>query len=135
MNFAVGTDIVEVSRVTRLLANGEQRFLRHWFNDDEIAYCMSRAFPARHLAARLAAKESMLKALAWRWAGPAQWREIGVVRNPDGAPILEVTGSIADALLQRRLRWTVSMAHEREWATATVLVWGESSFVDPRTEG
>lgn len=130
MNLSVGTDIVQISRVTRLLAHGEQRFLRHWFTDYEIAYCTLRAFPARHLAARLAAKESMLKALAWRWEGPARWREVGVISNPDGAPILEATGSIAEILVNRGLSWTLSMAHEREWATATVVVWSGSSTAD-----
>ncbi|WP_083785934.1 holo-ACP synthase [Nakamurella multipartita] len=126
MNVAIGTDIVEVSRVARLLASGEQRFMRHWFTDEEITYCTSKAFPARHLAARLAVKESMLKALRWRWASAARWPEISVMPSPDGAPLVEVAGSIAEVVRVRGLRWTVSMAHEREWATATVVMWSSS---------
>ena len=59
-----GTDIVSVARIAALYRTAGDRFLRRWFTDDEIDYCTSRARPELHLAARMAAKEAVLKALA-----------------------------------------------------------------------
>lgn len=123
MNLSVGTDIVDVARVARLLERGGRRFTGHWFTDAEMSYCAAKAFPARHLAARIAAKESVLKAVRWQWVGPARWRDIAIARSADGAPHIELHGSIADLMRKRWVQFAVSLAHEREWAAATVIAW------------
>lgn len=123
MNFSVGTDIVEVARVARLLERGGSRFTRHWFTAAEVTYCTAKAFPARHLAARIAAKESVLKAVHWRWVDRASWWEIEVAHDVDGVPFVDLHGSMAELVRERDVHLAVSLAHEREWVTATVIAW------------
>ena len=63
MIFGIGTDLVEVSRVEKILQKWGEKFLKKVFSQNEIEYCKKKAFPAIHFAARFAAKESFLKSL------------------------------------------------------------------------
>lgn len=119
---AVGTDLVEVAQVARSLATFRERYLHRIFTDDEIAYCMSGSGdPARHLAARFAAKEATLKALR---AGneAVDWRSVEVRRRPDGSCEIALHGrarALADRLDVDVL--FVSMSHDGAYATAVVV--------------
>lgn len=118
---AVGTDIVGVERVARLIAKGGDDFLRRWFTRGEIAYCTEKAHPEQHFAARLAAKESVLKALRCTWDGPPQWRFIEVVCD-DGVPALKLSGAIAERAQAAGVEAIlVSLSHCTEYATAAVV--------------
>ena len=58
-----GIDLVDVSRMKKLLAKWGDRFTERYFSQHEIDYCCRKAVPAIHYAARFAAKESFLKSL------------------------------------------------------------------------
>lgn len=64
MIVGVGTDVVDIARVRRMLDARGDRMLRRLFTAAEAAYSCARPDPATHLAARLAAKEAAFKALA-----------------------------------------------------------------------
>ncbi len=53
----IGVDLVEVARIQHSVDRFGERFLHRVFTDGEIEYSTSMKFPARHLAARFAAKE------------------------------------------------------------------------------
>lgn len=123
--YAIGTDVVAISRVTRLLTAAGDRFLHRWFTPWEIAYCTARRHPSRHLAGRLAAKEAVAKALGKPWEGPLPWRQIEV--TGDGAqPGISLHGWVLG--LAPRTRFAVSIAHTDTVAMATVIAW---SAADP----
>lgn len=116
----VGTDIVSVARITRLLEDGGTAFLDRWFTPTEIAYCLAKAVPGRHLAARLAAKEAVLKAALPHWEGPPPWRSIEVVNDERGVPSVRLLGPVAEAAADLD-EISVSLAHCDDYATATAL--------------
>ncbi len=58
----IGIDLVEIARIERALAR-RPRLARRLFTEGEIEYAAARGRPARHLAARFAAKEAVVKAL------------------------------------------------------------------------
>ena len=62
MATAVGIDLVEIERVERALER-RPRLADRLFTAGELAYAGDRARPGRHLAARFAAKEAVIKAL------------------------------------------------------------------------
>ncbi len=113
----VGVDLVRVSAVAESLQQFGDRFLRRVFTQGEIAYAMSApALTASRLAARFAAKEATRKALRLDGVG---WRDIEVVRQPDGACDIQLHGVAravggADPL-------ALSMSHEGDHATAVVI--------------
>jgi holo-[acyl-carrier protein] synthase len=59
---AVGIDLIEIERVERALER-RPRLADRLFTAGELAYARGRARPGRHLAARFAAKEAVIKAL------------------------------------------------------------------------
>jgi holo-[acyl-carrier protein] synthase len=123
MSDGVGTDIVSVPRIAALIRDGGQTFLRRWFTPEEIAYCSGKAAPSRHFAARMAAKEAVMKALPTVWDGPLPWRSIEIVHIPGGAPTVRLSGDFLAASLRAGVGdIRVSLSHCDEFATAVALV-------------
>lgn len=93
MIVGVGFDIVAIARVEEMLARKEQRALDRLFTPHEQEYAMARARPAMHLAARLAAKEAVFKALTGSDdAKKIGWKEAEVRRGAEGPPVLVFSG-------------------------------------------
>ena len=84
----VGVDIVENERMARVIAR-RPRMLERVFTRQEREYCLSKANPARHFAARFAAKEAVGKALG---TGVLSWQEIEVINAASGQPGVRVSG-------------------------------------------
>ena len=112
-----GVDIVEIDRVSQLVARYGDRFGRRVFGPDEW-----HAFKDRphSLAARFAAKEAVIKALG----SPAMaLHEIRVVRPPGQRPEVELVGRArarADELGVGRI--ALSLSHAHDYAVAFVVV-------------
>ena len=117
-----GTDIVSVARIAALHRTAGDRFLRRWFTDEEIHYCTSRARPELHLAARMAAKEAVLKALRPARDAPLAWRSIEIGRDADGAPSVRLGGDVR-VLAESRGAGSihVSLSHCDEYAVAVAV--------------
>jgi holo-[acyl-carrier protein] synthase len=117
-----GTDIVGVARVARLIDERGQKFLERWFTPAEIAYCSAKARPSLHFAARLAAKEAVVKALRLPWDGPVPWRDIEITHDEGGAPQVRLSGRLLRTAERDDVRWIeVSLSHCEEYATATAV--------------
>jgi holo-[acyl-carrier protein] synthase len=123
VNGAVGTDIVAVQRIAALMRAHGTAFLERWFTAGEIGYCSRKALPARHFAARFAAKEAVVKALPMAWDGPLPWRSIEIINDPRGAPSVSLSGAILDAATKAGAGdIEVSLSHCNEYATAIAFV-------------
>jgi holo-[acyl-carrier protein] synthase len=121
----VGTDIVAVGRIVALMRDGGTAFLERWFTEQEIGYCTGKAVPSRHLAARLAAKEAVVKALPMVWDGPLPWRCIEIVNDTSGAPSVSLSGAILDAAARAGVsEIKISLSHCDEYATAVAVATG-----------
>ena len=118
----VGTDIVSVARIDGLMNTEGSRFLARWFKPEEIAYCSSKAHPARHYAARLAAKESVAKALRLDSDGPVPWLNIEIALDDRGAPLVRLAAIIRESMPQPDVSICVSMSHCDEFATAVAVL-------------
>ena len=119
----LGTDLVAVDRVERLLTRHGERFLARVFTPGERAECLRRARPAVHLAARLAAKEAAMKALGSGWGAGVGWRDIEVRSDGETPPVLRLTGAAeARAVARGALRTWVSLSHDGGYALAAVVL-------------
>jgi holo-[acyl-carrier protein] synthase len=115
---AVGVDIIEISRIERTLADFGERFLRRVYTERERERYGSRP---SELAARFAAKEATSKALGTGIRG-IRWREMEVLSNRRGKPILVLHGSAAErAALLGLVAFDVSLTHSRTDAMAFVV--------------
>jgi len=124
MIVGLGIDLVEISRVARLIDRHGERALRRLFTDEERHYATRRAEPARHFAGRFAAKEAAYKALSADAAARAiGWKEVEVFGAPDGRPTLRLHGvaAAAAARLGATRAW-VSITHDERSASAVVVL-------------
>ncbi len=114
----IGCDLVALDEVRNSLSHFGGRFLDRVFTAGEVAYCAGRV---DRLAARFAAKEAVIKALADTDL-PTPMQEIEVV-TIDGTPRVELHGSMADRAAQAG--WTtaqLSLSHTDCHAMAVVVV-------------
>jgi holo-[acyl-carrier protein] synthase len=121
---AIGIDLVTVARVERMLARHEDRALDRLLTEPEQAYCRSMAFPARHVAARIAAKEAVYKALQGSEdARGIGWMDIEVTRDGDGRPGVRLSGRAQARFTQLGAsRVLLSLTHTDDTAAAMAVV-------------
>lgn len=119
----IGTDIVEVKRIEKLLAGKREEFLSRVFSKREASYCEAKAKPAIHFAARFAAKEAFMKALGTGWAKGVGFGDITVSNDDDGKPSLDVTGRARELLDEKGPTWLwLSLSHTHEFAMAVAVI-------------
>jgi holo-[acyl-carrier protein] synthase len=120
---AIGVDLVECARIQNSIDRFGDRFLHRVFTDGEIEYSMSMKFPARHLAARFAAKEAVSKAFGTGIGKSMGWRDIDVRKKPSGEPYL-VLGGGAEILAKERgvTNALITLSHSDQHAVATIVL-------------
>ena len=123
MVIGVGTDLIEIARISHSIDRFGDRFLRRVFTPREIAYCQRKKNTAESFAARFAAKEAAAKALGTGISRGVSWLELEVVRLPSGQPTLALSGRAAQ--LATRLgvaRTSLSLTHSKDFALAVVVM-------------
>jgi holo-[acyl-carrier protein] synthase len=119
----IGVDLVECARIERSIARFGDRFLRRVFTDGEIEYSMSMKFPARHLAARFAAKEAVSKAFGTGIGKAMGWRDIDVRKRPSGEPFLVFAGGAEKMAKERAVsNALITLSHSDQHAVATIVL-------------
>jgi len=119
----IGVDLVECARIQHSLERFGERFLHRVFTAGEIEYSMSMKFPARHLAARFAAKEAVSKAFGTGIGKAMGWRDIDVRKKSSGEPFLVLSGSAEHLGHQRGMTSAlISLSHTEHHAMACVLL-------------
>jgi holo-[acyl-carrier protein] synthase len=108
----IGIDLIEIERVERALER-RPRLAERLFTPGELAYARRRARPGRHLAARFAAKEAVIKALG-RGVPP---REIEIEAGEP--PRIQLRGRAAEVAGDAEI--SISLTHSRESAAAVAI--------------
>lgn len=114
----VGIDLIEIPRIQRSLDDFGERFLRRVYTERERDRYRNRI---SELAARFAAKEAISKALGTGIRG-IRWREMEVLPNRRGKPIVVLHGSAAErAALLGITDFDITLTHSRSDAMAFVV--------------
>ncbi len=123
MKILQGIDLVKVRRMEEMIARSGDRFLQRVFSAAEQDYCGSKRMKFEHYAARFAAKEAVLKALKVRPKQGQKLSGIEVRREATGKPYIALDAESRKRLrLPPRSQIELSVAHEREYAIATVVI-------------
>src|SRR3954452_13451626 len=121
----IGVDLVECARIEHSLERFGERFLHRVFTDGEIAYANSMKFPARHLAARFAAKEAVSKAFGTGIGKAMGWRDIDVQKKESGEPFLVLTGGAEELAKKRGVGSAlITLSHTDHHAIAMIVLEG-----------
>ena len=131
MIIGVGNDIMDVSRIRRELDSADLTFREQTFSPAEIDYCEGKRYPARHYAARFAAKEAFFKALGTGLIDGLAWRDVEVCVRDGGQPELTLSGASLTAARQRGVVNTfLSLTHTADLAMASVVLEGSPKPAD-----
>lgn len=113
-----GVDIIEISRIRKMVKRWGKRFLDRIYTERELRICKGR--PNR-LASRFAGKEAVMKALGTGIRG-ISWREIEIDTELSGKPIVNLYGKAqekAESLGLNEL--AISLSDSREYSVAFVV--------------
>ena len=86
MIYGIGTDLVEPSRIARLLEKYGERFAKRVLADEEWPEYVVSGKPAVFLAKRFAAKEALSKAMGTGLRHPVSFNHIRITHDSLGKP-------------------------------------------------
>ena len=96
MIIGIGSDLIDIRRVEKVIERHGERFLSRIFTDAERGRAERRAKSHNNYVAtyakRFAAKEACSKALGTGIRQGVWWRDMGVVNLPGGRPSMKLTG-------------------------------------------
>jgi holo-[acyl-carrier protein] synthase len=121
-----GIDLIECERIRELWERHGRRVTDRLLTPAEFDYVMSHKDFIPRLAGRFAAKEAILKVLGTGWRGSIAWRDMEILNDRAGCPILTLTGECAR--VAERLGITqvfVSITHTQNYGAATATGVGE----------
>lgn len=101
MIVGIGIDLVEIDRIRAVYQRHQDRFVKRILSEAEQDYVLRHKDPAARLAGRWAAKEAALKALGTGLAEGIRWRDVEILPDMRGKPVLTLHGQArvrADAL-------------------------------------
>jgi holo-[acyl-carrier protein] synthase len=88
----IGSDLVDIARIERVIARHGERFLGRVFTETERSRAERKANAGATYAKRFAAKEACAKALGTGLRAGVFWRDMGVVNLRSGRPTMQLTG-------------------------------------------
>ena len=89
----VGTDIVTISRIDKLISENGKRFLERVYTKNEQNICNSKANPKIHYSGKFAAKEAFTKALGTGIRKGVNLKNIEITNNVHGKPSISLKGN------------------------------------------
>mgnify|MGYP001560211495 FL=1 len=120
---AIGIDIVEIKRLSRISKKWGEGFLAKVYTNRELAYARSKRFPYQHLAARFAAKEAIFKALGEVEKDFVGWRNVEILNDAYGKPVVHWHGAAEAVRRKRKLKdVVVSLSHTENYAVASAML-------------
>ena len=119
----LGTDIVEIARIEKIIARTQDAFAKRVLTESEFQIYSVSHFPARFLAKRFASKEAASKALGTGIACGVTFHDFEVTNDPLGKPLLLFSG-VAQKLAEKEgvTGIFLTLSDEKHYAVATVLL-------------
>lgn len=122
MILRTGVDLIEISRVSDVIARHGKHYLERIYTSAELEQCGKNV---ESLAGRFAAKEAVSKALE-TGIGKVTWKEIEILGDEQNAPKLCLYGTAEKISNQLGLtEWSVSISHSQSHAVAFVVAIGK----------
>jgi len=116
----VGTDIIEIARIKRIIDRYGSNFLDRLFTQKEQEYCRKYRLSARHFAGRFAAKEAIAKAMGTGIGQHARWIDIEIINDPHGRPQATLLSDLKHLWMCTTI--LVSISHCKDYATAFAVI-------------
>jgi holo-[acyl-carrier protein] synthase len=129
MIIGIGSDLVDIRRIAKVIDRHGERFLDRIFTDAERAKAGRRSKNEKLVVAtyakRFAAKEACSKALGTGIRRGVWWRDMGVVNLPSGRPTMQLTGGALErlkALTPEGFETRIDLSITDDWPLAQAFV-------------
>src|SRR5882724_3771341 len=129
MIIGIGSDLIDIRRVAKVIERHGERFLDRIFTDAERARAERRAkndkMVVANCATRFAPKEAFSKALGTGIRRGVWWRDMGVVNLPGGRPTMQLTGGALarlEALTPQGFEAKIDLSITDDWPMAQAFV-------------
>jgi|TARA_B110000908_G_scaffold51944_1_gene63389 holo-[acyl-carrier protein] synthase len=121
----IGTDIVEIARMTDILERQSDSFAKRVLTSVELQRYQASQNKAAHLAKRFAAKEAIAKALGTGIGHGVSFQDMIITNNTKGAPEVVLSGGAARIMAEQGAhKVLLSLADERHYAIAYAILLG-----------
>ncbi|MBN2879585.1 MAG: holo-ACP synthase [Clostridia bacterium] len=123
MIIGIGIDIVEISRIKKLMEN--EHAIERLLTPAEIELMKKKAKPHEFFAGRFAAKEAVSKAFG-TGISKCPPNEVEILALESGEPYVNLQGHAKELYDNKNAaRILISITHEKEYAAATAILEGK----------
>ena len=125
MIVGIGTDIVDVRRISNIIDKYGMKFKKKCFDRIEIEKSEKRFNTINSYAKRYAAKEACAKALGTGLAKGVFWKNITIDNDILGKPFIKLQGRAfkkLNELSKNKCSIVVSLSDEKNYAIANVII-------------
>ena len=125
MIHGIGTDIIEINRIRKVILKYGNRFKTKCFHKNEIDRSEKKFNLIESYAKRYAAKEACAKALGTGLARGIFWKDIEVKNNKFGKPYIILhknANKFIKSFGNNDIKIELSLSDEKEYAIANVVI-------------
>ena len=123
MIYGVGTDIVNIDRIQKIILKNKEGFIKRVLTDHEQALFANKADSAAFCAKRFAAKEAFSKALGTGIGRVVSFQDLTVRNNDNGKPHFIPSEKLRLYLLEKGVKQAhLSISDESQYALAFVVL-------------
>ena len=118
----IGTQVMECTRVRKLIDQHGESFLQQVYTEREVRFCNSKKQSTEQFTALWVAKEAVFRCLGTTWKRGTNWTDVEVVCENSGLPQVVLKGPTRELMIARGVNQIMlTMAYCRAFATATGL--------------
>ena len=123
MIYGVGTDIVKIERVKKILSKNRDGFVKRVLSEHEQALFANKADSAAYCAKRFAAKEAFAKALGTGIGRVVSFQDLTIRNNENGKPHFIPSEKLRQYLVEKNIKQAhLSISDESQSAIAFVVL-------------
>lgn len=116
MILGIGSDLIEIERISSIMERHGERFLEKFFSEKERQLGSQYKDPAAFYAGRWAAKESVAKALGTGFGEMLSWQDLEILPDSLGKPLVHLSKRAKARFEDPRI--LVTITHARKLAMA-----------------
>ena len=123
MIYGVGTDIVNIERIQKVILKNREGFIKRVLTEHEQALFSNKADSAAFCAKRFAAKEAFSKALGTGIGRVVSFQDLTIRNNDNGKPHFIPSEKLRLYLLEKGVKQAhLSISDESQYAVAFVVL-------------
>tara|TARA_R110001592_G_scaffold138511_4_gene357685 strand:- start:76335 stop:76709 length:375 start_codon:yes stop_codon:yes gene_type:complete len=119
----IGTDLVSVKRIEKVLEKQGERFAKRILGPDEYKDYLAHARPANFLAKRFASKEATVKALGTGFSNGITWKDVQLDHLSTGQPTVVLSNAALELYKSKGCQQILlSLSDEESLVSAFVVI-------------